>query len=425
MALKGDYIGFTYNGIHSSDLGIIRVSGGDRYEEELLPEIEEITVDVPNSNGTYFFGSRYKTRQMAINFAFGFLTETELRRIQRLYGDQKLHPLIFDEAPYKQYLAKVTEPPNFNFVAFDEKINGKGKKQKVFKGEGTLTFTCYEPFARSRRTEVTGTNGIKMTKPLKYIEDFNYQTIPEWNEISNRAPAENFGVKETAGLTGNGENAFNNLDEWVDSFNFISNTDKKYDYPIANSNGEVSVLLHNAGDLDTYPLIIIPFQLISGSTLNLTLNSYMEDGTTVALSYLKLTELENTNNDYYIIIDMKKRLIYGTNQQRTKKHTIFNRNISSGNFFAIPGNKGHDYKIVFSGLSLSKVEVKVNESDKTGVLDKTGADNGNLKVNNEELTLNNEPSLSVSVDEEKKQATIDMNDESESILTVDYDYIFY
>ena len=48
MALKGDYIGFTYNGIHSSDLGIIRVSGGDRYEEELLPEIEEITVDVPN-----------------------------------------------------------------------------------------------------------------------------------------------------------------------------------------------------------------------------------------------------------------------------------------------------------------------------------------------------------------------------------------
>ena len=151
----------------------------------------------------------------------------------------------------------------------------------------------------------------------------------------------------------------------------------------------------------------------------------MEDGTTVALSYLKLTELENTNNDYYLIIDMKKRLIYGTNQQRTAKHTIFNRNISSGNFFAIPGNKGHDYQIVFSGLSLSKVEAKVNESDKTGVFDKTGTDNGNLKVNNDKLTLNNEPSLSVSVDEEKKQATIDMNDESESIPTVDYDYIFY
>jgi hypothetical protein len=34
---KGDYMGFTYNGIHSSDIGIVRTSDGSRFNENLLP----------------------------------------------------------------------------------------------------------------------------------------------------------------------------------------------------------------------------------------------------------------------------------------------------------------------------------------------------------------------------------------------------
>jgi hypothetical protein len=35
--LKGDFIGFSYNGKHSSDLGIVRTSNGSRFDENLLP----------------------------------------------------------------------------------------------------------------------------------------------------------------------------------------------------------------------------------------------------------------------------------------------------------------------------------------------------------------------------------------------------
>jgi hypothetical protein len=34
-----DYIGFTFNGIHSSQLGIVRTSEGSRFNENLLPAI--------------------------------------------------------------------------------------------------------------------------------------------------------------------------------------------------------------------------------------------------------------------------------------------------------------------------------------------------------------------------------------------------
>jgi hypothetical protein len=34
---KGEFLGFTYGGIHSSTLGIVRTSDGSRFNENLLP----------------------------------------------------------------------------------------------------------------------------------------------------------------------------------------------------------------------------------------------------------------------------------------------------------------------------------------------------------------------------------------------------
>ena len=44
---SSDYIGFTFNGVHSDTLGIKRTSEGSRFNENLLPTIQEKTVQVP------------------------------------------------------------------------------------------------------------------------------------------------------------------------------------------------------------------------------------------------------------------------------------------------------------------------------------------------------------------------------------------
>ena len=54
-----DYIGFIFNGKHSSEFGIVRTSDGSRFNENLLPTIQDKTVQVPGGDGTYFFGSYY------------------------------------------------------------------------------------------------------------------------------------------------------------------------------------------------------------------------------------------------------------------------------------------------------------------------------------------------------------------------------
>ena len=42
---RGSYLGFTFNGVHSSDLGIVRTSSGSRYNDDLLPTTTDKTVE--------------------------------------------------------------------------------------------------------------------------------------------------------------------------------------------------------------------------------------------------------------------------------------------------------------------------------------------------------------------------------------------
>ena len=50
-----DFTGFSFGGIHSSTLGIIRTSEGSRYNQNLFPNAQDKTVQVPDGEGTYYF----------------------------------------------------------------------------------------------------------------------------------------------------------------------------------------------------------------------------------------------------------------------------------------------------------------------------------------------------------------------------------
>ena len=49
IALKEDFIGFSFNGHRSESLGIVRVSDGSRYNEDLVPTAQDKTVQVPGT----------------------------------------------------------------------------------------------------------------------------------------------------------------------------------------------------------------------------------------------------------------------------------------------------------------------------------------------------------------------------------------
>ena len=175
---RGDYMGFTYNNTHSSTLGIVRTSDGSRFNENLLPTIQDKTVQVPGGDGTYYFGSYYTQRQFSVSFAFDSLTEEQIGEIRRVFGDKQIHDLIFDEAPYKVYSTKVTGTATIKYIPFAE-----GETNRLYKGEGTIQFTCYYPFARCAFSDAVTKESLRET----------YPNIDEWWNAARIEPNKNFG----------------------------------------------------------------------------------------------------------------------------------------------------------------------------------------------------------------------------------------
>ena len=164
MAEK-DFIGFTFDDVHSDELGILRVSDGDRYKEDLQPEIKDLTAEVPGMHGEYYFGSTYGNKEFDIDIAYDSLTETQFRKLRRLFSGREIHELIFDERPYKKYLVKLANPIELSYACFDEPekeevpfdgvygpttvLRPTGRTQRTYKGDGTISFIAYYPFAKN------------------------------------------------------------------------------------------------------------------------------------------------------------------------------------------------------------------------------------------------------------------------------------
>ena len=281
MALSGDFIGFTFNGVHSSDMGIIRTSDGSRFTENLLPTFTDKTVQIPGGDGTYYFGSNYTQRQISISVATDELTETQFRQLKQWLGDKQIHPLVFDEAPYKTYMVKTSSAPTLKFICFDNitKNNGEIVVNRVYKGEGSLQFIAYFPFARCTK---------------KYLSEYTDSNKEEWASAS--------GLLTTQG---------------------------DYDGTGAEIN------LYNPGDVETDF-----FAYYARTSLKRLTKIYINSN---------ILNFDFSNNDRvtdtYIRINSKANLIEGCDENFKPTGTLYNKFITSGDFFKIPTGESQLYSI--------------------------------------------------------------------------------
>ena len=162
---QGPFLGFTYNGRHSSELGIVRINTGNRAEMPLSPSFKDSTAEVPGGKGLYYFNTQIQQRQFTINFAYDDLTEEDVRELREWLNPLEQGELIFDEEPYKAYTVKPNTQPKLSYLVFDKEITTETFKLyepstvrssgRLYKGEGAIGLTAYYPYAKAPSKELS------------------------------------------------------------------------------------------------------------------------------------------------------------------------------------------------------------------------------------------------------------------------------
>ena len=290
IALKGDFISFSFNEHRSESLGIVRVSDGSRYNEDLVPTTQDKTVQVPGGDGFYYFGSDYTQKPFTIPIAFDGLTEKQFRELQQVFGTKELGKLVFDERPYKYYMVKSSKP-QLKYICF-----GKDG-ERIYKGEGTLTFTAYYPFAKSI---------------FKFLNEYSDKNKDEWKEAS--------GMKAEKGT-----------------------------YDTVSNNGSISV--YNAGDLEADFILrfSLPIDNAPIGDIKITLS---KENVGKVEAFLDLNGFSKKGTDTGFQINTKTNLIEGFNAEGLTG-TLYNENIIQGDFFKIPPRE--DYQISVTGATPTEI----------------------------------------------------------------------
>lgn len=322
--IKGDFIGFTLGNIHSSELGLVRVSDGSRYNEDLLPPLQDKKAQVAGRDGEVYFGSQYTTKPIKVPVAFDNMREEDFSKLRRLLSIKTPQVLWFDENPYKQWLVKSASAQSFKWVCFDE--SGYGREKRLYKGEGTLEFSCFTPYATSRFTY------------LNEAED--YANLDEWREGSGLRQ------KEIMIKTASHPDGYKfEYGKTVNAFEI----ENKFSIKDFQRRG---MFVYNAGDIPIKPQIICEIPTNYATTEDILLRIYCLDDPEVpseefyqigelTISKEILTRIQGTNGtgDTHLIIDSKLKMIKGAKQVDDIQQltgNIYNKFHKSGDYFEIP-----------------------------------------------------------------------------------------
>ena len=330
MAQQGDYIGFSFGGVHSSELGIVRISDGSRFEENLLPNFQDKTTTVSGKDGIYYFGSDNQQKEITLSFAFDHLTEEQLRRLKQVFSTKKPQRFILDEKPYKYYMVKVAQSAIIQHLCFDV-----DEGTRIYKGEGTLNLVAYYPYARSVH---------------KFLNEFNEGDNSDFNIYPDTITAGNQDkdYSEIYDLMVEGNKPFSNeqgllyynKQEWASSTSMMNEQGNLDIAQLDAINNIVRIPVYNAGDLEADFKLFIKSNSQTENQINLPKIKairLVQNGFILnQLTFKQFPPLKLAKNDYGLCIDTAAHLIKGVDQQNKLTTNLYNNKIQSGHFFKIP-----------------------------------------------------------------------------------------
>lgn len=342
-----------------TDLNIYRVSDGSRYNENLRPTFQDQTSTVQGGDGTYYFGTTFQNRQITLQVAFDNVSEVQRKKLITQMCDKTPKWLILDEAPYKKWLVVPNGTPSIKWICFNQ-----GPGRRIYKGEGTLQFISYNPYAISR---------------YKYIDEYTLDNIPEWIHFFTIYPYEGARSEEAYNeietpLIRNYDylsteylgqyqyticpfEIFQNIDtpvyyadwgnkkEWQNIMVSLKTSEE-----VAENDTNSIKGIYNPGDIPTEPIIKFQVDGLQG------IYECVIDSVRMRFDASKIIEITNSDSSIAkYIIDNKQHIFYAADNNGNLLYYL-NDAITTGDFFMIdPMEEVNEFEL--NGANITNLEI--------------------------------------------------------------------
>ena len=135
---KGEiYLTFVFDGIDSTQIGVVSVSDGSTYDTPILPTFTDNSLEVDGYDGRYYFNTRITQKDFTYNCFIDNLSAFQFDQLKSWIRPKKIGKLIRPEEPYRYYWVKVSSIDNLGNIPFTHPDTGGVS----YTGNFSVTFT--------------------------------------------------------------------------------------------------------------------------------------------------------------------------------------------------------------------------------------------------------------------------------------------
>ena len=135
---KGEiYLTFVFDGIDSTQIGVVSVSDGSTYDTPILPVFTDNSLEVDGYDGRYYFNTRITQKDFTYNCFIDNLSAFQFDQLKSWIRPKKIGKLIRPEEPYRYYWVKVSSVDNLGNIPLTHPDTGGVS----YTGNFSVTFT--------------------------------------------------------------------------------------------------------------------------------------------------------------------------------------------------------------------------------------------------------------------------------------------
>lgn len=173
------FISFSWGGRSIEEFDLIAVINSNRMTKTMSPPFEDITSNYEVLDGQYYWRSHYQPSNINFLLATDGIREDKLQQFIHYFIPGKIRKLVLAESPNRVSYARVSAPPSFSLLPFEERITQRiGNRDYIasttlWRGEVSLSFVMDDPFWYGEREVLSFDNTTLTEEDLVkiYIED--------------------------------------------------------------------------------------------------------------------------------------------------------------------------------------------------------------------------------------------------------------